>query len=350
MKLLSRLLPYGLALLLSHASGADVVRTKGGSTLTGRIEKIDGGTLTLETIFAGTLSIKLNEVAGFSTDGEAFLRLADGSEPRGRVQDRPGQSLLVEGAVPAATPKTAVRQLWRDADADPALGEERTAAEALRKKWRASISFDLTGRSGNADDFGLASQFKGTYGNEREQTKFRLSYHKSQKSGETTTDEAETGVEYSSLIGDILGWYVKGDLESDKLEEVDLRSTTAVGIKYSLLDRENQELSSRSGIAYRYEAFNDGTTLAGPALDFGLDYFYRLTPLISIVTELDFVPSMEDFADFRITQDTGLEMPLSKGGKWKLRVGLANDYNSRPVSGNKRLDLRYYTRLVFSWE
>ncbi|MGE4551110.1 MAG: M28 family peptidase, partial [Opitutales bacterium] len=206
MKLLSRLLPYGLALLLSHASGADVVRTKGGSTLTGRIEQIDEGTLTLETIFAGTLSIKLDEVAGFSTDGEAFLRLADGSEPRGRVQDRPGQSLLVEGAVPAATPKTAVRQLWRAADEDPALAAERTAAEALRKKWHATISFDLTGSSGNAEDFGLASQIKAAYGNERVITKFHFSHHNSRRSDETTTDETKAGADHTSFFSERTGW------------------------------------------------------------------------------------------------------------------------------------------------
>ncbi|MBG31154.1 MAG: hypothetical protein CMI31_14325 [Opitutae bacterium] len=350
MNSLSRILPCGLALILSHASLADIVRTTGGSVLNGRIEVIDKGTLKLETPFAGTISIELEKVASFSTDKEAFLRLSDGSEPRGRVEERAGQSLLVEGPVPAVTPKSAVLQLWRAADADPDLIAEKKAAEALRKKWKSSISFDLTGSSGNADDFGLASQFKGVYGNKREQTKFHLSYHKSQKSGETTTDETEAGVEHSSLIGDILSWYVKADLESDKLEEVDLRSTTSAGIKYTLLKRDNQELYTRSGIAFRFEDFNDGTSLDGPAIDFGLEYSYQLNSFLALVSELDYVPSVEDFTDFRITQDTGLEMPISKGGRWKLRLGLANDYNSRPVSGKKHLDLRYYTRLVYSWE
>ncbi len=85
-------------------------------------------------------------------------------------------------------------------------------------------------------------------------------------------------------------------------------------------------------------------------MDLGLEHSYRLTELLSIVSELDYVPSIENFPDYRVTQDTGLEMPLSKGGRWKLRTGLANDYNSQPASGKERLDLRYYTRLVFSWE
>ena len=88
------------------------MRTKDGSTLTGRITGIDDGILNLETSFAGSLAIKLDAVVGFSTEEEAFLRLADGSEPKGQVQDRAGQSLLVVGNIPVETPKAAVRQLW----------------------------------------------------------------------------------------------------------------------------------------------------------------------------------------------------------------------------------------------
>ena len=318
--------------------------------MTGRITGIDDGILNLETSFAGSLAIKLDAVIGFSTEEEAFLRLADGSEPKGRVQDRVGQPLLVAGDVPIETPKTAVRQLWRAVDENPSIVAERAAAEALRKKWSSSISFDLTGSSGNSDNFGLASKFKGAYGNERAETKYYFSYHKSDKSGETTADETKAGAEYSSLFGKKLGWYVKSDLESDRLEEVDLRSTTAAGINYAFLDQEDQELTVRSGLAFRYEAYANRGNLDGPAVDLGFDHSYRLAPRLSIVSEVDYVPSIEDFVDYRITQDTGMEMPLVKGGRWKLRVGLSNDYNSLPALGREHLDMRYYSRLIFSWE
>ncbi len=340
---------FGTAFIVGQAMSADLVRTKDGSTLGGRIKGIDDGVLQLETTYAGVIKITLDEVAGYSTDENAFLRLDDGSEPSGRVQDRPGQALLVAGDDPVETPATAIRQLWRTADTDPVVLAERAVAETLLKKWTSSISFDLTGSSGNSENFGLASQLKAAYGNEREVTKFHFSYHNSHKSGETTADETKAGAEHSSFFGEKTGWYVKADLESDQLEDVDLRSTTAAGIKYALLELEDQDLDIRAGLAFRFESYDDGDESA-PALDLGLEHSYRLTELLSIVTELDYVPSIEEFPDYRVTQDTGLEIPLSKGGRWKLRTGLANDYNSRPASGKERLDVRYYTRLVFSWE
>ena len=299
--------------------------------------------------FAGVIKINLDEIAGFSTDEEAFLRLANGSETRGRVEDRPGQPLLVAGDAPSETAPSAIRQLWRTANGDPILLAELAEAEAIRKKWITSISFDLTGSSGNAEDFGLASQLKAAYGNKQVNTKFYLSYHNNNKRGETTTDESKAGAEHSSFVGEKIGWYVKTDLESDRLEDIDLRSTTAAGIKYALLDLDTQELDARAGLAYRFESYEQGN-LDSPAVDLGLEHSYRLTELLSVVTDIDYIPSIEEFGDYRISQDSGIEMPLSKDGRWKLRTGLSNDYNSRPAIGRENLDLRYYTRLVFSWE
>ncbi len=46
---------------------------------------------------------------------------------------------------------------------------------------------------------------------------------------------------------------------------------------------------------------------------------------------LTFVPSFDDFADFRATHDSYLEMPL-KSGPWKIRIGISNDFRSEPPS------------------
>jgi hypothetical protein len=44
-----------------------------------------------------------------------------------------------------------------------------------------------------------------------------------------------------------------------------------------------------------------------------------------------------------------LELPIAST-QWKLRVGVANDYNSQPGRGVDKLDTTYFTRLVLSWK
>jgi hypothetical protein len=61
------------------------------------------------------------------------------------------------------------------------------------------------------------------------------------------------------------------------------------------------------------------------------------------------LPSVNDFADYRFVHDSALEFPIN-AGFWKLRVGLNNQYNSRPQPGREEMDTTYYTRLVLSWK
>jgi hypothetical protein len=47
--------------------------------------------------------------------------------------------------------------------------------------------------------------------------------------------------------------------------------------------------------------------------------------------------------------DTALLIPF-KDERWAWKMGMRNDYNSRPQSGLDRLDNTYYTSIVLSIE
>ena len=68
-----------------------------------------------------------------------------------------------------------------------------------------------------------------------------------------------------------------------------------------------------------------------------------------MTNSLTFVPSFEDFANYRAIHDSFFEMPLV-ASKWKLRIGLSNDYTSEPAPGTEAMDTTYYTRFVLSWD
>ena len=165
-------------------------------------------------------------------------------------------------------------------------------------------------------------------------------------------DETKGGAEYSSQFRDHLAWYAKTDLETDRLEEIDLRATIASGLKYILWNEDNRELALRTGAAFRYEAYNAKNVgdFDDPAIDFGLEHSRRFSEFLSIETDVTFVPSVIDFQNYLLTLDSALVVPLGKKSPWKLRSGLANSYNSTPAPGKEGLDLKYYLRIVYSWE
>ena len=86
------------ALAFGHARlAADVIETKNGARLVGKVLKIDAGSVVVDTDYAGKLTIKQSEVTAITTDAPVAVRLASGTRIDGKVSSAAG-SLQVVGA------------------------------------------------------------------------------------------------------------------------------------------------------------------------------------------------------------------------------------------------------------
>jgi putative salt-induced outer membrane protein YdiY len=349
LKLLFRLM--GITSLLSGILAADIVITTDGSRLVGEVAGMQDGNLTLLTKYAGKVRVSLPEITSIQTENPAYLRMEDNRTIEGIVAPADAGKLNV-GVPPVLVELENLQHLWRESEQDPITVAKDKLAKANRMKWKNSMGFDLAGSSGNTEDFGLGLRADSTYGNKLRTVDLYLSYNNSHKESATIVDETKGGAEYASQFTDHLGWYAKTDLESDRLEEIDIRATVASGLKYILWNEDDRTLSLRSGAAFRYEAYQEGSgnDLDDPAIDFGLEHSHRFSDLLSVETDVTIVPSITDFSNYLLTQDSWLVVPLGKKSPWKIRSGLSNSYNSTPAPGKEGLDLKYYLRLVYSWE
>jgi len=341
----------GITSLLSGILVADVVITTDGSRLVGEIVGMEDGNLTLLTKYAGSIRVSLPEITSIQTAKSAYLRLEDNRTMEGTLAPVDAGKVNV-GVPPVLVELENLQHLWRESEQDPVTVAKEKLSKANRMKWKNSMGFDLTGSSGNTEDFGLGLRADSTYGNKLRAVDLYLSYNNSHKEDVTIVDETKGGAEYASQFSNHLGWYAKTDLESDRLEEIDIRATVASGLKYILWNENDRTLSLRAGAAFRYEAYQEGSgnDLDDPAIDFGLEHSRRFSDLLSVETDVTMVPSINDFSNYLLTQDSALVVPLGKESPWKLRSGLANSYNSTPAPGKEGLDLKYYIRLVYSWE
>ncbi len=343
------------ALLLGAAqAAADVVETKSGARLVGKVTKIEGGNIHLSTDYAGDLVIKQAEVASLSTDTPVFVRLASGTVLEGTVRGG-GDSIRISGTDGDLTTQVdRVAASWGSGGEDPQITAAKAELAARERKWSIQTTFDLTGRSGNTNSTGLAAGFTATLAGPQDALKFygSTNYASAEDSAgiETkTADEVIVGVDYSSFFSERAGWFVRQELERDNVEDVDLRSTTDAGLKYRAIKSDRQELNLRFGAGYRFESYGTGVENSGAVLSAGLNNVFKFGELASLVTDLQYLPAIDDFADYRFVHDSGFEIPLS-AGFWKLRIGLNNQFNSRPQPGRKDMDTTYYTRLILNWK
>jgi putative salt-induced outer membrane protein YdiY len=330
---------------------ADIVKTRDGASLVGVIKRIEEGKIYLETVYAGEITVDKGEVVGITTDDPVFLRLASGATMSGKVEAAADGGVRIESEDGVlSTNMDRVVSSWAFGAEDPQVVQLREEAEKNRPKWGYEVAVDLTGKSGNTDKTGTALRFTATRAGPDDSLKFYGSYDQAETDGIKSANEIKGGIEYNSFFQKKLGWFVRGEMENDEFETLDFRATVAGGLSYRFKDSERQRLLGRAGFSYRFESFSDGREIEALGGDFGLNHFYRFKEWGKVITDLQFIPSIEDLSDYRFAHDTAFEIPLGGSQAWKLRIGLSNFLNSNPAPGRVKLDTTYYTRLVLSFQ
>ncbi len=345
------LLTLGALISIACPALADVVTTNDGARLTGKISLIDAGVIHLETAYAGKLEIQQAQVASFETDEPVVIRLASGTTMSGPVQSTGNGTLKIQSQDGTLeTDMARVTASWSPEAEDPQIVELRQKEEAMRRKWKFRGGVDMLGKSGNTEEFSLGIKFEAKLKSPNDELAFFSQYEESEKNGDKTADNLAGGISYEAFFSKQFGWYVRTELETDAIDEIDLRSTSGAGLSFRFINNDHQTLVGRSGLGYRYTAYStDKENESSPTLDFGLAHTYRFMKIYSMENDLSYVPSFDDFGNYRIVHDSAVEIPVGSGDNWKIRIGIKNEYESEPAT-EKSLDTTYYTRMIYSWD
>ena len=326
---------------------ADVIETVGGSTIFGRVVASDGGVIRIETDFAGTIAIRQDQVKTVSTDASIHVALTDGNAVNGKIESGVG-GLRVTGSSGSLVMQTgAISALWRDGDKSPV----DKAADALRRKWRYELAFDLNGRDGNTDRTFLGISGRAVLQGAPDRLMFYGNYSRSEENDTRTQDEGKGGVDYSNFFTPTVSWYVRTEIGYDHTKDLDLRSQTAAGFGYTFIKKPTQMLEARFGLSYRFEKYQTPTTpnFNSAGIDLGLLHTLA-TNWARMSNTLSITPSFDDFSNYVLIHDSSLELPVASDKPWKIRIGVKTDYTSDPPPGLVKLDWTYYTQVVLSWK
>lgn len=335
-----------LSLLITTASilSADVVETKDGARIVGKIVRIKDGAIAIDTSYAGTLAVKQSEVTSFSTETPIAVRLASGTRLDGTVAASPGGSLQINGA-----DGTLTTNIGKVAAAWPAGGKDPEIA-AMERHWSYEAAVDVAGKTGNSEQLGTAASVRATLKTTQDTLQFYSSYNRQVADGEKAADQFKAGVDYQNNFAGKLSWYVRDEGGFDRVKDIDLYNVAAAGLGYDVIKQPKHVLTTRVGLSFRYEGYKNPATadLKSAGMDFGLAHEFTFANS-KLVNRLSYVPAFDDFANYRFEHESFYEIPLAIPS-WKLRLGVSNDYNSKPGSGIERLDTSYFTRLVLNWQ
>lgn len=336
-----------LATSMASIAFADRVELQDGSVIHGTLTAVKNSQLTVETTFSGAIIIEQAAVTAFTTDDAVHLSLADGSELLGiLVGTADGISVRTENGAQCITP-AAVSALWRQGADSPEVGAARALAERTARRWTYETALAVAGRSGVRDKFGANFGIKATLASAQDKLVLSGAAERAEDNGVETVDRHSAGIDYSSFITPDNGWYARTTLEVDEIKALDLRSTSGFGFSRKLITTSTQDLEFRAGIGYLHENYADSTRFSSTGLDLAFLHRYMFGDA-RMTNTLTYTPAFQDFGNYRLLHESALEIPLA-AAFWKLKLGLINDYHSRPPDGVESLDTIYSTSLILSW-
>ncbi len=331
------------AALLGRLS-ADVVDVKGGARIVGKVTKIDGGSVVVDTDYAGTITIKQSDVTGIQTDAAVAVRLASGTRIDGKVSAGAAAGAIQvtgsDGVINTTVDKVA--SSWAAGGKDPQI-------VALDRGWAYEAAVDVAGKSGNKSQLGTAASLRATLKGVSDTLQFYTAYDRQVTDGQKSADQFKAGSDYQSNFSGKNSWYVRDEGGFDRIKDIELYNVAAAGMGYDFIKAPKQTLTGRLGLSFRYEGYRNPLTqdVKSAGLDVGFAHRLELSNSL-LVNRLAFVPTFEDFGNYRLTHESFYELPLA-APNWKLRLGVANDYNSQPGRGVEKMDTSYFTRLVLNW-
>ncbi len=355
-----------------------------GSRLVGRVVRIADGKLRIETAFAGELTIDAGHVRAVQTDEPMAVALGSGDRVVGllTIADDGTQRLTQTAFGDVELPVSQIAMVWPQDQPEPTVQQlaaeheqEMQAAEAEHQAevaqiedehaaevqaleeaaaaddeiWTARIELGLLGKTGNTESLTFFGRAEAKRTTEIERLLFYLQGRYSEQNGVRDTNEVMGGSHIEVDLTD--RWYIFGriDLEYDEFENLDLRATATAGPGYFWIREPDEELKTRAGIGYQHESYDDGSSMDQMIAELGVEYRKELAPWLLFVHSTTYYPTFEDIGDYRIVMDNAGEIPLSSDRRWKLKLGVKNEYDAMPVSGVERMDTTYYANFVLDF-
>ncbi len=335
----------GLMFLLATLTPtfADTIVLNNGDTITGTVEKLDSGKLTVATAYAGSIDITWDAVEQMDSEGNFDVSTATGRIYTGRVE-RADDKLVVRSDGEA----TELNILGVSGLA--AITEE--SKPKFRDKVQVGFDWGYNITRGNStltqSALGATAQYTDS---KQKLSGIVTSIQSSQNDAEATSRHAGDA-RYDRFIGDRAFAYGLGGLERNRQKLLDLRTKLGGGVGFKVINDASTSLSLLGGVNYSRENYfpddmgvsvssDSGEGTAGvevKAVRFGG---------IELTSRLFLFPNLTDTGRYRFEFDSGVRLPVFKN--FTYGMSFYDRFDSRPAVIVKKNDYGFISTLGYTF-
>ncbi|MHC4587142.1 MAG: DUF481 domain-containing protein, partial [Planctomycetota bacterium] len=215
----------------SLTASADVVHLRNGDRISGKIIRMEKGSLLVKTDYAGEVTISWHKVESISADGKVKVLLNDGTALE-------GQTLPLEaGKMKLETEKLEEASAFNLIDVR-AINPKVEPPVKITAKINAGV--ELERGNTDTDDLEIDASFQ--VRTKKSRYLLRGEFSKGKTRGELTAEEWDIDANYDYFIS--RKWFsdVRTKFESDDFADLDLRSTLGAGAGYQFFESDELNL------------------------------------------------------------------------------------------------------------
>jgi putative salt-induced outer membrane protein YdiY len=306
---------------------ADEVQLKNGDRISGTIVRMGNKVLTINTPYAGDLSVKWEAIATISTDSSVHVGLSDDTSARGVVlPDEEGKLRLKAEKV---------QEPWTF-DMDDV--EVINPPPDYRWTFRVNAGVDIEKGNSDSEEYHLDTQF--FVRTDRSRYTIWAEFDKEYDSDDLTENSTFSVLKYDHFLAK--KWYAwLGTLiETDEFKDLNLRSVVGAGPGYQFFESPLRNLGVETGLVYVNEDFDEGEDQGYGACSWAFDYDqYFWDNRVQFFHWQYGLWSLSDSEDVTIYTRTGFRIPLVKGISATLQYNWDLD-NSVP-RGEEEIDEKF---------
>lgn len=322
-----------LAFSLSAFGGT--VRLTNGDQITGKIVKMGGGKLVLESDLAGVIEIPAKNIETLESDNVLELHFNNGT--------------IVKQQVDAAS--TGRFKIVGDGTIDSqeiAIGDIEFINPPMPElpRWKGSASVGMTYSTGNTNNETVA--FSAALAKETEKDRITFGADLFRKKVETPDSTEKVTTEdwwklrgkYDYFYSEKMYVFGEGRYEMDKIALLDRRVIAGGGLGYQWLKSETENFSLEAGLSNVFEKYNDGTDGTSKfSLTTGYHYDRKFNDVFSFIHDTSFFPNTADTSDYYLT--TSAEIRTMINTRMFTNFKVLYDYDTTPAVNRKKTDVKY---------
>lgn len=220
------------------------------------------------------------------------------------------------------------------------------AQDASTNKWETTASLGFTITSGNSDSVLANAQVLSL--RKWEQNEIRLGADASY--GELDNEKNVEGLhgfaQYNRLFTERFFGYLRLDGLHDAIADIEYRFTLSPGVGYYFIKNPTTTLSGEVGPAFIYEKVGGEETGYFTAR-LAERFEHKFNDNVRIWQSIEFLPQVDDFNNFLINAEVGVESKLTE--KLALKVFAVDNYDNEPAPGRKENDLKVVTAIGYTF-